>query len=481
MADSDNNNQQGRELTPAYVVVNDLKGVKDHVSLYDMCVGITKVVSQQDLDGCQQIGGLWKIYLKSVNSKVALVTQGIDVNGVNINVHEYNPFVNRAQKSENRNVRVNIKDLPISLPNDDVERLFLEFGLELKSDVKYGFIRDSDGNLTTFKNGDRFAYVKKESIPTNGLPRFYYFGIYKCRIFHYGQPVNKKECFNCFSEEHFSRQCTSPRACRVCRLTGHREGDPVCEFYEPQPDTVTFQGEEDEYSNFYPCSFNWCNISWKSSEHAWLYSKAMKNGKPDLAGKIRDAPDAKQAKALSKYIQCVDTWDKENYTIMEDIVRNKVQQVPEVKRRLLHDKDKVLAEAVPNLKDKLWSTCLDKTGTFNTKKEKWLGDNYMGKILMKVRNEEIAKKSPPRSQENRSSSGTRRPRDSDGSSGNSTKKVNKGPIIYNSGANAIESPDQSQRKFASPVRKSREGKNEKQLAITSMFNKQSAEPFEDFY
>lgn len=106
MAD-DNSQQSGqRGISPAFILVNDIKRIKEDFSLYDMCMSISGVVDQDNLEGCQQVRGLWKIYVKTIGAKMDLVSQGITVHGVSITVHDTNPFIQQgyAQRMEDRNV-----------------------------------------------------------------------------------------------------------------------------------------------------------------------------------------------------------------------------------------------------------------------------------------------------------------------------------------------------------------------------------------
>ncbi len=105
----------------------------------------------------------------------------------------------------------------------------------------------------------------------------------------------------------------------------------------------------------------------------------------DLANRIRDAKDAKEAKSLSRCIQCISTWDAEHLDLMYDIVDAKFHQVEECQEKLLETGEKVIVEAVPTDRDKYWGSGMGKEATLHTDRNAWPGDNTMGEILMKVR------------------------------------------------------------------------------------------------
>ena len=98
------------------------------------------------------------------------------------------------------NDKLTIKYIPLSVSNDEVKRMLEENGVSLTSQIKYGLIRDSDGQQTTFKSDDRFVYIK----PFNpALPRNQKVGNYSCVVIHHGKEI----------------------PCVVCGVTGHKVGD----------------------------------------------------------------------------------------------------------------------------------------------------------------------------------------------------------------------------------------------------------------
>ena len=51
------------------------------------------------------------------------------------------------------------------------------------SSIKYGCIRDDNGQLTSYKSGDRFVYVEPYDPP---LPKQQDIGQLKCLLIHHG-------------------------------------------------------------------------------------------------------------------------------------------------------------------------------------------------------------------------------------------------------------------------------------------------------
>ncbi len=117
----------------------------------------------------------------------------------------------------------------------------------------------------------------------------------------------------------------------------------------------------------------------------------MCNGQTELAELCLNAKDGGRAKSLSKSILCEPDWDKSDraYTMMKDIVRSKISQVPKAKESL-HNAWKsgaTIVESVPNPRDKWWGSSLDHEATAHTKPDFWPGENKLGQILTELATE----------------------------------------------------------------------------------------------
>ena len=77
--------------------------------------------------------------------------------------------------------------------------------MAMLSDIKYRKIQDTNGDLTHFKYGDRFVFVKSTVWPL--LPRTALISDIKCKVFHDGQ---------------FKPHCI------VCNTPWHQIGDETC-------------------------------------------------------------------------------------------------------------------------------------------------------------------------------------------------------------------------------------------------------------
>ncbi len=388
MADSNVNRDiqisQTKPRTPAFIKAED---IDKHISGYDLCKIITGQLGNQ-LDTLQPVKNLWRVYMKNDQAKIDLVTQGLGVMGKSVKVYHSNPYIYKHMDDRGEQVRlikVLIKDLYLSVANSEVEFMLIDkFGLKLASEVKFACYRDDQTDLTGWGNGDRYVLVHPSEL-TVPLPREASTTSFKCRIFHYGQMKGKRECYNCFSTEHYGRGCKRPKCCRICKSPGHEPGDRNCPYWvEKIEGILPFGGYKDPFSNHYPCTFYWNGIKLKSSEHGFLYKKAMLNGQRDLALEILKARHATAAKDLSKQIRCMPDWDNSKIAlnIMKEINFEKYEQV-QVCQDALHKaflENLELVEAVPS-NDVFWSSSLSKEQVVHVRRDRWPGANRMGGIL----------------------------------------------------------------------------------------------------
>lgn len=138
-------------------------------------------------------------------------------------------------------------------------------------------------------------------------------------------------------------------------------------------DILEFKGDDRYLSNFFIASFVWNGTLWAHSEAAYQAAKAIT--REDYESFISMKPgDAKRHGAL---ITMRSDWEEVKYDIMRDIVYEKFNQNPELKAKLLATGHAHLEEG-NNHRDQIWGVCPPGSGQ---------GRNYLGKILMSVRDE----------------------------------------------------------------------------------------------
>ena len=136
-----------------------------------------------------------------------------------------------------------------------------------------------------------------------------------------------------------------------------------------------FRGAYFFLSNFYMKPVYYKDHWYKSSEHAFAAQKAI-NGKDRQY--VADANTPADTKHRGRDITCRSDWDDVKIDEMGMIVYQKFAQNEDLKELLCRTGDAVLIEG-NWWKDSFWGMVKDSQGN-------WQGENYLGRILMAVRN-----------------------------------------------------------------------------------------------
>lgn len=123
-------------------------------------------------------------------------------------------------------------------------------------------------------------------------------------------------------------------------------------------------------SNFFPALVMYEGDIYPSVEHAY---QAAKVTNPHVRLMIRSKASATDAKRAGRQAQPREDWDQVKLGIMENLVRTKFA-VPGLALKLINTGDRELIEG-NTWGDTFWGVC------------DGVGQNHLGKILMKVRHE----------------------------------------------------------------------------------------------
>lgn len=140
----------------------------------------------------------------------------------------------------------------------------------------------------------------------------------------------------------------------------------------------SFRGEYYFLSNFYDAPVYYEGLLYKNNEAAFQAAKVTdKEARMEF---INLNPS--DAKRKGRRVHLRENWDTIKFDIMYDIVKRKFEQNPDLMAKLLATGDEYLEEG-NNWGDRIW-------GTVNGK-----GKNYLGIILMRVRDEYINRDMKP--------------------------------------------------------------------------------------
>ena len=129
---------------------------------------IVRVTNPQAVDDVQRIGRLWRIYMKSLQGRLDLLTQkSIMILGRSVSLYEQNPFKTNQASPNDQKDKLTIKGLPLSVSNEEIKSMLEDKGVVLSSSIMYACMRNEDGSLTSYRNGDRYLYCNPlpQSIP----------------------------------------------------------------------------------------------------------------------------------------------------------------------------------------------------------------------------------------------------------------------------------------------------------------------------
>lgn len=359
MTQQQNRQPLGLSVEPLFLQQKDIPASVSVRSL-DISLEASKAVGREHFLGSQNVRGIWRLYTKSREKRLELLTKGISLQGKSIPIYEANPRVTNVDNPSVQVEKVVIKDLPISISNDEVKAFLQNKGLNLTSEPRYSKDRDEDGKLTSFLNGDRYVYAIAPISPV--VPPNAVIADQKCRVYH---PSQKN-------------------LCKVCNISGHKTKDPSCPAYTPAQDIVTVVSYQNPLSNMYMGEgIDHEGIHYKSIEHAYQCSKASHAGLTDLEKQIKNAKHAGIAKALSHDIPKSESWDNMRVDTMKEMLTTKAVDDPVFRDALLETGQKVIAHTV---RDDFWGTGFSPELTRVTRSTHW-EKNMMGNLLMELRAE----------------------------------------------------------------------------------------------
>lgn len=133
-----------------------------------------------------------------------------------------------------------------------------------------------------------------------------------------------------------------------------------------------FDGEYFFLSNFYQCKVVYDGIEYGSAEAAFQATKTTDYDTRCIFAGLNPS----QAKRLGRTIQLRPDWEDIKFKVMEEVLIRKFTQNPELKQKLLDTGNAKLIEG-NSWHDYIWGMNFSCT----------IGENNLGKILMKIRDE----------------------------------------------------------------------------------------------
>lgn len=158
-------------------------------------------------------------------------------------------------------------------------------------------------------------------------------------------------------------ELVTPEVWQIMKENGKIPWNSIADFHEEQYSFL---------SNFYDAPVMYDGLTFKNAEAAFQAQKCMT---AEEKAKFTEYSPGK-SKGIGRRVQLRPDWERVKYGIMEGVVRAKFTQRQDLAARLLATGDKVLVEG-NRWGDTCWGVDV-RTGQ---------GENHLGKILMKVREE----------------------------------------------------------------------------------------------
>lgn len=146
-----------------------------------------------------------------------------------------------------------------------------------------------------------------------------------------------------------------------------------------------FWGNRSVFSQWYPCKFEIDGKSYNCAEQYMMHQKAVLMDDMERAEIIMALDDPREMKKQGRYVENFDKkkWDKHCQDVVEKGNIGKFSQNEELKEWLLRTFPRTLVETSPM--DRIWGIGLAKEDHRAWNKKTWRGQNLLGEVLTRVR------------------------------------------------------------------------------------------------
>jgi hypothetical protein len=146
------------------------------------------------------------------------------------------------------------------------------------------------------------------------------------------------------------------------------------------------------FSQWHKKSFVIDNIEFNCAEQYMMYGKAKLFRDEEIANQILLAKTPKEQKALGRKVRNFkpEIWEEKSHEIVYKGNHAKFTQNEDLLKKLLATKGATLVEASPY--DKIWGIGLEENDPRAKNRSTWLGENRLGEILTKLRDDLLSEK-----------------------------------------------------------------------------------------
>lgn len=165
-----------------------------------------------------------------------------------------------------------------------------------------------------------------------------------------------------------------------------REIDPKYVSTKVTENEFAFFGRLCPLSNFHDSNFQLDNMTFRWVEQYFTYKKVEYAHDEPAMKRILNANTPAECKSIARSVK-VDfkSWNRQEGSVMARALRAKYMQNPDLKEYLLKTGKRTIAESSPT--DKYWGTGIGLAQENATKQQHWTGQNNLGLLLMKLRDD----------------------------------------------------------------------------------------------
>lgn len=127
------------------------------------------------------------------------------------------------------------------------------------------------------------------------------------------------------------------------------------------------------------------SVFFQCSEQGYMYEKCLFFNRFGMAKNCIDVTDPRDVKRIGRSIPNFndERWNEVSFDKMYDVLMCKFSNNKEAKEELINSGNKILVEASPY--DKIWGCGIGVDDDDVLQEENWTGENRLGEVLMKVR------------------------------------------------------------------------------------------------
>jgi ribA/ribD-fused uncharacterized protein len=141
------------------------------------------------------------------------------------------------------------------------------------------------------------------------------------------------------------------------------------------------------FSQWYPSNLMIDGVKYNTAEQYMMAMKARHFGDEDAYTRIMNAKYPEQQKAIGRQVKNfnADSWNAVSRDYVYKANLEKFSSDASLKAYILATGEDEIVEASPT--DRIWGIGLDEYDPLRLDKSNWRGTNWLGEVLMKVRND----------------------------------------------------------------------------------------------